>query len=196
MSATKEFSRSGGSPGRGEKPAYTVPANLTVALPEPPLRRCAGSVHKKTRMCVSVCTCRCGFSRPITGFTVTFEDYCLLRDESTRYASGAALNSRNRGFKKRGGTYASQLFFLQKSKSSDPDEVPVFCRHRLILCSTALREVPNIRDIIFLLYFREIKKIASHSALVNISDGTLYTNDLGTSPDSKLSGPKISTGLT
>ena len=102
MSATKEFSRSGGSPGRGEKPAYTVPANLTVALPEPPLRRCAGSVHKKTRMCVSVCTCRCGFSRPITGFTVTFEDYCLLRDESTRYASGAALNSRNRGFKKRG----------------------------------------------------------------------------------------------
>lgn len=36
MIATTEFSRSGGSPGRGEKPAYTVPANLSVALPEPP----------------------------------------------------------------------------------------------------------------------------------------------------------------
>ena len=54
ISAATEFSRSGGSPGRGEKPAYTVPANLTVALPAPPLHRCAGSVHKKTR---DACQC-------------------------------------------------------------------------------------------------------------------------------------------
>lgn len=103
ISATTEFSRSGGSPGRGEKPAYTVPANLTVALPEPPLHRCAGSVHKKNTQCVSMCTCRYGFSRPVTGFTMTVEDYCLLSDESTRYASGSALNNRNLGFKNRGG---------------------------------------------------------------------------------------------